>query len=685
MVIRDTLKSIGFSRIKVCTSADEVWELLEAEDNPPDWIITSVFASERTNVFNLLRLCLKEKRFQQTRISLITSPEESGYLSLAFELGLLSYHECPFTLNTLKAEIQKVLAELLPPGNDCLTSAHFIRRHLSAIGNLDDLVNLEEALIKIFPNKPIFLLNLVEALHMKGEYQKALRLMSQVKILDEATAKAAKQLEEMIKVDAGESSNEGDDYLKSFGESYKISTAVVIDHDESTQKLFQEVFAKIGVAEVQCFNDGEEACAWLTASPKKANIIVQEWRVKKVSGPALIQRYRTLNIKAPVFVYSSLLTPADSSILREMGVTKVISKPMGSTEILPLLTNAIRQEHGRQNQNVLERKIRSAILRKDIGHVKSLIAQLNEIPEVGPGVKLLMNGELAFLEDHFEAAIDNGVRALGQGGDALSILNLMGKAYMKLQRHDEAFKCLQKAQDISPMNVNRLCMLAEISASQGEVGQAAEVLNRAKGIDSQSPLVKSTAAKVAIAIGDTGAARGIMADIDSASEIIAYTNNRAVFLAKKGQVKEAIQTYIQALASLPTRHMDLAATINYNLALVYIRTGDMAKAQSHITKATSQVDSQILAKCKALKSRIDDAVQSGKVLKLAPTEAQPVIAPSDGKGRPNTPKVTRAELVAIDLSPGQLGCHQVFYSRSEIDESLAKLLLKQRSYTHRTK
>ena len=90
-MLTDILKDMGFKNITAVSKIKDAIHFLEVEK--VDWIITSSFTNEDINIISLLELVIHESILRKTRISLLVEPEkELNILSLAFELGLLSWH-----------------------------------------------------------------------------------------------------------------------------------------------------------------------------------------------------------------------------------------------------------------------------------------------------------------------------------------------------------------------------------------------------------------------------------------------------------------------------------------------------------------------------------------------------------------------------------------------------------------
>ena len=100
---------------------------------------------------------------------------------------------------------------------------------------------------------------------------------------------------------------------------FTLNNCVVVDSDEDTTKAIKEILQKHFFAKnVKVFRSGAEAWEHLDGE-SHTDLLVMEWKLKDLSGSALIQRVRSKNGGyIPVVVASSLVTAEDTPIFNEM-------------------------------------------------------------------------------------------------------------------------------------------------------------------------------------------------------------------------------------------------------------------------------------------------------------------------------------------------------------------------------
>jgi tetratricopeptide (TPR) repeat protein len=247
---------------------------------------------------------------------------------------------------------------------------------------------------------------------------------------------------------------------------------------------------------------------------------------------------------------------------------------------------------------------------------------------------------------------------------------------MTLRQFEPALKCFQKAQGLSPTNLERLVMMAETQAEMGEPVKADESINKAKDIDPDSPTTSEGEAKVALAGGSPEAAKEILGQLESMSNVISYLNNKAVAHAKCGFSEEGIKLYEKTLAAIPSAQRDILAIVNYNMALAKIRFGNLSGALPDLDAVIAITESRVHKKAADLKARLEPAVTTGKSFSLREVDAAnaPAPPPSSNSDEGQTADATTLVKVMLEQGPGDHCCYLLFKTTSTDSPELTKAL-----------
>ena len=337
-LLRDVVKELGATEVVSSDNPQDVWNIL-GSGKVPDWIVASANfdLKENYNTFHLLNAILQVEAFKETQVSLLVEEKDFEYIPVAFELGALSIHKGPFTKNTMTSDLQKVFKDLEDEGGKGpLVAARYLRDVLADSEQFEDLIKLEKALASAFPKKPELVLKLVEAHFQSGDVDQAKKVLAQAKFLGKELETGVKQLEDLIGV-------EKEDEGANFAEVFNLKKAVIVEPDTTASNQVQEALKALGVAEIVCFDDGVAAFEALKEA-SDVDLVIQEWKIPKLSGPQLVQRLRNdVKFGGLVVVASSLVSGQDLLLLREIGVDNIVEKPLDATMLVRMISQVIRE------------------------------------------------------------------------------------------------------------------------------------------------------------------------------------------------------------------------------------------------------------------------------------------------------------------------------------------------------
>jgi CheY-like chemotaxis protein/tetratricopeptide (TPR) repeat protein len=673
MMVDVIRSSLGFETVEGKATIADALSYLEVDHI--DWILVPLMADQPVNALHLLKICTEQPELKHLRVSLILEESETYVLPAAFELGLLSWHSKPFTKDSLTEEMGRLLKTMEEHKfNEPLVAAHYLRQHLKATKNHALQETLEQGLLQVYPGNPQILFELAEPQFHLDKKPQARKALAQVKLLDPNLVPKVDELGKSL-----------------FGDEYKIPPAgadapsdinvlglknvVVIDSDSMVHRSLEDMLKKLGTESVTCFSDGETAFAHLESNPEP-DLLIMEWRIPKLSGPMLVQRIRAKGLYSlPIVVLSSLLKADDMPLAREMTIANIVSKPLNKDLLIPALINTLQQERLPTEHAVLERKISNLLAQNKVSDAQPLRDQFLADPSVPHAKKKLIEAKFAFAKADYPAARDAGIEALKHAGDSVIVLNLLGKVFMLLKQHEAALKCLKKAQQASPHNIERMCSIAEVETELGNHTAAKDNIDDAKALDPDSTTVQEAEIKVAITKGDTATAQKLMGELDSLSQLIGYMNNKAVAHAKCGYTQDAVDLYRKTVSSVPEDRSDVKAIVLYNMALAFVRASEFEAAAKELEEVAKFKDSKVAKKAASLQTRLKTSMEKGAAFKLLGEEAAPAAAPKDGAPAAANPSLDdqRSALAPILAKRGDMCCFMIFNNAKAPDARVNSL------------
>ncbi len=625
-LISSSIKDLGFSNIVSYESLKEAKKSIYRLG--PKWIFTSLFERDSFNALSLLESCLKEDLLSECLVSVLVDASGQDILPEAFQLGLLSWHPQVTTAATLKDELNRILNLLqvcqwhLPA-----VASHYLFNLLASKKEFKDLESALTNILTLSPDNLPVALKLAETYFTQNKVDQAILMLRHVKEKSPAHKDGAEKLTSKYlgtSLTAVEAS-------QSFAEKHAMRSAAIIDSDQATIKSLTVIFQDLGFTVIEGFGDGPSFFNWLDEN-NDVDIIVSEWKIPKTSGPAIIQRVRVdKGLAVPLIIHSSVVQDKDRILLKELGVTDVITKPMYQKLLGQELKAIIAADIDQSKSEIIVTAIRSALRKKDYAAAQVSLDSLKTSDAPSP-LKNQMEAEVLLAVGEPALAKNLAVTALNVGGESLDLLDLLGRILLKLREFELAKKFLDKAAKISPDNIERLCLQAETAYELGDLAQVDSSFTKAAKVDEGSKVLLESKATIATDQGHSDLAKSFISRLKSGDGVVARLNNRAVGLVQEGKRGEALELYKKGLVTIGENDPDLDGVLRYNMALSYIRSNRLKEAQATLAEIKDPKKSRVGSKVTSLKQRVDQSVASGTPLahkgkEEEIAELEPIAAP----------------------------------------------------------
>lgn len=682
-LLSEVIRSIGFTDVNGVPNLKDAVSVMEVEK--VRWLITPLFVDQHENLLQVLNLYCSVHELHQLRVSALVEEGEMDLLPSCFERGLLSYHKKPFTKDSLNNELKEFLQRYEKNSwQSSLMAGSYLRQNLIYLGLYDELLAFERQLLKISPADLGQYLNLAIPLAKTGKLEEAKAILAQVRKIDPSMEAAVKQI---CTTYLG-----GEDISAIEGKGLNIlglKSAIILDSDTTIRTEIQAALQEMGVESIHAFEDGIAAFDHIREH-NNPDIIIQEWRVPKLTGPLFLQRAQEEGAKStPVILASSLVQKEDMPFVREMGVAHTLLKPFQRKELVQSIIWTIQQDRQPTEQGSMERKMRQLIGERQLEEAAKIKERYISDATISIGSKELIEAEFAYAFGDNEKARDFGIEAIKHAGESIFILNLLGKALINLREFETALKCFQKAQTLAPLNLERLCQIAEIHSELGDTTKSNEILEEAKDIDPDSQRVKEAEAKAAINSGETNVAKKIMSQLKAMENVVAYMNNRSVAMARCGMINEGIDGYKKTLEAIPDERTDIKGIVLYNIAFAHIRANQLPEAKVQLELSVQAKTSKVIIRAEALLKRVNQSIEKGTQLTIAKNDhvlnktmgdlttpgAAPAAAPEAEKAVEEAKEAAKSKVLAIvDNKPGEMACHMVY--KSSVQNAKATKMLE---------
>lgn len=598
-LMTEALRSFGFEKIISVDSLAEVLKVLSSESL--DWIITSAFLDGKVNLLQLLRLIHKEPELHKLKVSVFLADEELFVLNRAFALGLFTWHSRPFNKVSFTKEIDKVNQHLTAQKkNASLVAADYFRPIINK--NPIELLCFEQALNLTFPDNAELMLNLAEANFITGNHTSARTILWQAVQLDESLQPKITEMGQKYGKDA---------LFQEGGSAVEIKTCVVVEPDTTVQTSINELLLGCGAKEIQMFSDGLSYWEWQTQN-EQPDLIIMEWKVPKLSAPLIIQRLKSEGHNdTTIIIHSSLVKKADEPLIKEMGVTEVIRKPFRKDQMLNCVMGAVNQSVRPTDIRALERKILGLLHDNNVAEASNYMRVYTTKFQGQDGQRKYLEAEFAFATKNYRDAKELAITAIHLGNKSVILLNLLGKSLMKLRDFPAALNIFNKANNIAPNSISRLCAIAETQEEMGNADAAIATLGNATQLDADNQDVINSNVNIGLSTGNTEMVQKSIDKFRPTENVLSFINNRAIAHSKSGKFEEGIKLYQNALTALPEDKGKTRSIVLYNLALAFARKNDLKSVVDTLENLSSPEDAGLKRKMASLLKRSKEAIQGG--------------------------------------------------------------------------
>ena len=353
--------------------------------------------------------------------------------------------------------------------------------------------------------------------------------------------------------------------------SEQLKECIILDDDEIFLQTVALYVEKLGFQKPATFTRCDEA--WTTLKNSSFDFMFMDWKVPgQVSGLALFNRIRrrTNHSIAPILVISGFVDSTDFKLLQEFPCTQVLEKPF-TFKIFETKTKELWDEYQWYLENIVDV---TRILREFEGQPEKLMEKFKKLllnsPRPTPlqvliGQYLMDTGELSLATEIFE-------QVLNQDPNHLVALTESAKILLREFKNDAALRRLYRANQISPQNIERLCLTGRIELSS-DPKLAEETFKKALEIDQ-----KDTTARSGLIL-----ARNTQEFFQMAHSGTSLTRNFASLMnavgvakARHGEETDAIRQYHSAL---PFIENDVdRARVMFNIGLAYLKARDLDRA-----------------------------------------------------------------------------------------------------------
>lgn len=344
---------------------------------------------------------------------------------------------------------------------------------------------------------------------------------------------------------------------------------LVVDDDAAVVTNIGETLGKLGIKT-------EKASSLETAlylfNQQRFEVALLEVEFSPLAGLALVQKWRkheSVDRQSTAFIMmtGNKVDDSNAALTKELGDLETIVKPFSTVQILPYLARALVTRKRLAAYLELKNKVLDYYV-KTGDFEQAAAAVQKQLPVLGEkGLSLLY--DLYEQGGKFNEALATMQPLLDKDPTNIVLLNTKGRLLMRLGRHAEAKEVLLKADEVAPMNIERINHLVTNYLQTKEPEKAVDRMKEVVGLSPEQPDLKFEMFSKLYDHGFDEHAVSFGKEAAKPMEIVRHYNNKGVVLAKDGDSDMALLEYERALRYFPKFRENYR--IHFNIALANLQ------------------------------------------------------------------------------------------------------------------
>lgn len=352
---------------------------------------------------------------------------------------------------------------------------------------------------------------------------------------------------------------------------------LVIDDDQALTTLVQNHLSEVKTDYVEVC--GNAVDGWNSIQKYNYQLIIMDWRCKGLSGLCLYNRIRSRpeSQKTPILILTGGIERDNFKMIEDKKCTLVLEKPF-ELKVFEKAVDSIRRLES-SDLKMVELVVRT--IDGCEGDKKKILSQI-----IAVGAKVpskfdfyLASGQYLIHQGDYPLALKVLEGASKLDPENVTVMTELAKVYLRLNRPTDSLKLLDIANQFSPGNIQRLCLMGEAGLDLFDTDKARAYFNDALEIDSEN-----LSARRGATLADNLASFSATQTFKPLKEQFASTLNLiGITLIKNGQIEKGIEQYHCAMAFIhdgPT-----LAKLQFNLGLAYHRHGNKSMAIEWLEEA----------------------------------------------------------------------------------------------------
>ncbi|NRA45614.1 MAG: tetratricopeptide repeat protein [Oligoflexales bacterium] len=342
---------------------------------------------------------------------------------------------------------------------------------------------------------------------------------------------------------------------------------LIIDDDFAKSNAMRMHFSKLGYRHIHVLPDGYHALESIIENYGDYDFILCKYKLADMLSIELLEELKNnLSIeRIPFLVFSDDWDHQDLALVVEKGADATLNVPYISKDLAEKISTTWSRYIDPNNVEYHFELGRRYFLAKKYKRALEIFSEI-ERSQTFLSRSRNAKAQIFFAQGDLEKAIELCTKIIANDPDFVHAHQLMGQAFIKLEKYLEAVKSLVNAIQISPKNPFRYKVVGSILSKLNKWEDLIVIMRIAEEAGLEHAFVKEYLAKALIAIDQKPEA------IDYYKELtelypnnVVYLNNLAVCYKNSDELQKAVQIYKKACNLEPNN-----LSLKFNLALAYL-------------------------------------------------------------------------------------------------------------------
>jgi|GEM_PF-3434289 len=366
-----------------------------------------------------------------------------------------------------------------------------------------------------------------------------------------------------------------------------MKSAAVIAKDPTLTQLLGRLLAFLGSASSATFYASCDAALPQIAG-KRPDVLLFDWSSVDEARAAceFFQKLRRTNgcRNVPILVFAKDLSARLVAIGTDYSIAKILLERTLSETLQPTVESLLADLAKPSSMRSHLVRLELAVEKEAFGEVDRIVEDFFALYPEHPRA-LVEYANLCIRRGNWAKARQTVTTAAQKFPDNLRVLNLAARLDMHEGRMQDAIASLEKADLLSPKNLDRMVMFGDAYRQTGDNDLARGYYDQALEIDGQNADARKGLGQVELSEGDVNAALEMFRDAASEEEVGGYFNNTAIVAVRRQDFALAMKLY--GAARNAVRADVLRAKISYNQGLAYRKWNKLDEAIQAFGEALS--------------------------------------------------------------------------------------------------